>query len=213
MARKKQNIHYIYKTTCSITGRYYVGMHSTSNENDGYMGSGLHLRRSIRKYGVDNHTKEILSYHDSRELLVEAEKSAITDDMVLDKDCMNLKLGGTGGFSSEEHMTKCQLAGGNASLNKMENDSEYKKIVLTNLTEGRKELYLSGGYKKMGKGAGRVHSDETRQLMSESMKGKGIGEANSQYGTCWMIKDGVCKKVAKDEIENHLHDGWITGRK
>ena len=52
--RKVKNIHYIYKTTCNITGRWYVGMHSTSNENDGYMGSGKRLRYSIRKYGKEN---------------------------------------------------------------------------------------------------------------------------------------------------------------
>jgi len=40
-----------------------------------------------------------------------------------------------------------------------------------------------------------------------------IGEKNSQYGTCWIIKDGVNKKIKKEEIENYLKDGWIKGRK
>lgn len=213
MARKKADIHYIYKTICNVTGRYYVGMHSTNNENDGYIGSGLHLRRSIRKYGVDKHTKEILSYHDTRELVIEAEKDSITADMVLDKNCMNLKLGGEGGFCSYEHMKKCTKAGGEASLNKMNNDSEYKNIVLRNLKEGRKELYLSGGYKKIGKGAGRVHSEETKELMSEKSKGQGVGETNSQFGTCWVTKDGLNKKIKKEELETHIINGWVGGRK
>ncbi len=53
MARKQKTIHYLYKTTCLVTNRYYIGMHSTCNIDDGYMGSGKRLRYSIRKYGVD----------------------------------------------------------------------------------------------------------------------------------------------------------------
>ena len=56
MARKKPHIHYIYKTTCNVTKRYYIGMHSTTNLEDGYLGSGKRLRYSIRKYGKENHT-------------------------------------------------------------------------------------------------------------------------------------------------------------
>ena len=89
MGRKQKSIHYLYKTTCKVTGRYYIGMHSTSNLEDDYLGSGLVIRRSIRKYGEDNHKKEILEFFDSRELLVEAEKSAITPEMLDDRNCMN----------------------------------------------------------------------------------------------------------------------------
>ena len=90
MARKEKTIHYLYKTTCLVTGKYYIGMHSTSNLDDGYMGSGKRLRYNIRKYGVDNHNKEILEFFETRELLIEAEINAITEDMIVDINCMNL---------------------------------------------------------------------------------------------------------------------------
>lgn len=31
--------HFIYKTTNLLTGKYYIGMHSTNDLNDGYLGA------------------------------------------------------------------------------------------------------------------------------------------------------------------------------
>jgi len=52
----------IYKTDCTITGRFYIGMHSTDNIDDGYVGSGKFLWNSIRKYGIENHKRVILEF-------------------------------------------------------------------------------------------------------------------------------------------------------
>ena len=60
MPRKPHTHHYIYKITCNVTGKYYIGMHSTSNLEDSYFGSGTVLWRSIKKYGRNTHIKEIL---------------------------------------------------------------------------------------------------------------------------------------------------------
>lgn len=147
-------------------------MHSTSNLEDGYMGSGTILRRSIRKHGKDNHTKEILEYLSNRELLILREIEIVTKELISDGKCMNLKEGGSGGFSNEEHMKKCHLA-----------------------------------FKDKG------HSEKTKKLLSELRKGTGIGVANSQYGTVWMTKEGVNKKIKKEDFETYVLNGWLKGRK
>jgi hypothetical protein len=41
--------HIIYKTTNLINGKIYVGMHSTDNLNDGYLGSGWILNLDGRQ--------------------------------------------------------------------------------------------------------------------------------------------------------------------
>lgn len=91
-------VHFIYKTTCLATGRYYVGMHSTAGIDDGYLGSGELLQRSLKKYGRENHRREILVYALNRAELIELEKSAVTLDSLNDPLCMNLAPGGRGGF-------------------------------------------------------------------------------------------------------------------
>lgn len=98
---KKQNwytnpkkYHFIYKTTCLITKRYYLGMHSTDNLNDGYIGSGTIISRSIKKYGKENHSIEILEHLFDRISLKKREYELITEEIINDPMCMNLALGG-----------------------------------------------------------------------------------------------------------------------
>ena len=94
----KKKYHFLYKTTNLVDGRYYVGMHSTDDLDDGYIGSGKFLKRSIRKYGVENHKFEILKFFNSRSELAAEERKLVTMQGVLNRDCMNAKVGGEGGF-------------------------------------------------------------------------------------------------------------------
>lgn len=214
MARKENNIHYIYKTTCNITGKWYVGMHSTTNENDSYIGSGKVLRHSIRKYGVENHTKEILEYLPSREALVLREIEIVTKELISDGFCMNLKEGGTGGFRDEEHMMKCSKAGNNSKTNKLKTDAEYRERYCKNVGLVSKQKVENGVWINPNQGhwTDRKHSEETKILMSEKAKER-IGEKNSQYGTCWVTKNGLSKKIKKEELELYLGKKWLKGRK
>ena len=216
MARKEKTIHYLYKTTCNITGRWYIGMHSTYNLEDGYIGSGKRLRYSIRKYGVENHTKEILKFFETRDLLIEAEKNAITPEMITDKNCMNLKSGGEGGFSSEEHRLKFIEAAKNVGMDSareklkllLSTNKDFNNLFRKKIINGQKLKNFN--HNTMG---GKTHLEETKRKMSESSKGTGIGESNSQFGTCWITKDGVNKKIKKEDLETYLNEGWVKGRK
>jgi len=57
--------YYFYKITNLINQKFYFGVHSTSNLNDGYMGSGIALKKAYEKYGVFNFKKEILYFFDN----------------------------------------------------------------------------------------------------------------------------------------------------
>lgn len=53
--------NYLYKIVCNVTGKFYYGIHSTNNLNDGYMGTGKRVLLSLRKHGRTNHSKTILA--------------------------------------------------------------------------------------------------------------------------------------------------------
>ena len=212
MARKQKTIHYLYKTTCIITGRYYIGMHSTSNIDDGYMGSGLRLRRSIRKYGVDNHVKEILEFFDTREELAIREKEIVNFELIKEDMCMNLVAGGNGGFISVEGYKKGAKKMNEIINQRKKDDKEFAEKCRLAVSNALKQMHKEGKITPPD-WTGKKHSDVTKQKMSESSKGKGIGESNSQYGTCWVTKDGNNKKIKKEEIETYLNEGWVKGRK
>ena len=52
-------IGFIYKTTCLVNGKIYVGKHQGS-ESDNYLGSGTVFELALKKYGKKNFRREIL---------------------------------------------------------------------------------------------------------------------------------------------------------
>lgn len=72
-------------------------MHSTDDADDGYLGSGKILARSIKKYGKENHTREVIEYLPDRESLAARENEIVNEALLKDTKCMNLTIGGIGG--------------------------------------------------------------------------------------------------------------------
>lgn len=91
----QKSFHFLYRTVCLVTGRWYIGIHSTDDMGDGYLGSGRQVSNSIRKHGKENHTREIIELCPSRAFLCEREECVVTHEMISDPLCMNLIKGGT----------------------------------------------------------------------------------------------------------------------
>lgn len=89
----------VYKITNLINDKIYIGVHKTSNLDDDYMGSGINIKRAIKKYGIDKFKKEYLAIFDSEEKMFEMESSIVNTDFVKSSDTYNINEGGYGSWS------------------------------------------------------------------------------------------------------------------
>ena len=96
----------IYKITNLLNGKMYIGQHTTSNIDDGYMGSGIHIGRAIKKYGKENFRKEWLMFCEDEEELNYMERVYVDQSWVDRSDTYNLNLGGDYQHMSEQTRKK-----------------------------------------------------------------------------------------------------------
>ena len=213
MPRKQKKYHYIYKTTCQMTGKFYVGMHSTDDLDDGYLGSGKILGYSIGKHGRENHKKEILEFLPDRAALKAREAEVVNEELLADPLCINLKYGGEGGWDHTRDDPKCVLARNQAlaqGRTTMWADDEYRKKHSARSSENMKQRWKLGAFKKPDAFtmSGKSHSLESREKMSLSH----LKEKNSQFGTCW-VTNGTPIKIKKEQLDEYLAHGYRRGRK
>lgn len=220
MSRKEKTYHFIYKTTDTRNGNFYIGMHSTDNLNDGYVGSGDRLKKLIYKHGKEIFNIEILEFFPNRNSLKQREKEIVNSDLLKEEKCMNLCFGGSGGFISLTGVKKGREVTDKILREKY--GDNFRTIINKNyrdrLTDEQKEVY----YKKIklgqinsnfdygksfrGKNLTKNHKEKIGIANSITQK----GEKNSQFGTCWITNGIENKKIKKDQI---IPDGWKLGRK
>jgi len=208
MPRRQKKYHYIYRTTNLINRKYYIGMHSTDDLNDEYMGSGTYLKRSINKYGKENFNFEIIEFLLNREFLKNREKEIVNEEQLKNELCMNLKIGGEGGL----HKMKPEEAKIWHGMGGKKTWELHRESISLMITEKNKRNWVDGvfdchyGNKRW---VGKKHKEESKKKIGESNSLKQKGNLNSQFGTCWITNGCENKKIKKIEI---VPDGWKLGR-
>jgi group I intron endonuclease len=209
--------YYFYQITNKVNGKIYVGVHKTTDLNDGYMGSGKVIKRAIAKHGLKNFTKDILEFFENAELMYAHETQIVTEEFLSRKDVYNLRRGGTGGFDhiqKSPHYKEWTKKGGHAKkASRTPKQTEaLLQHVKTNQFLLKQKLIDNGGvawWKPRQTFLGKRHTESTKAKMRKAKIGVCEGSANSQYGTIW-ITNGINNKKLNSSSQIPL--GWRKGR-
>lgn len=215
--------HYlIYKITNTVTGKIYIGAHRTNNPQDRYMGSGVALRNSIKKYGRQFFKKEILASFNTPEEMYEAEAVIVNEDFVTRKDTYNVIVGGANTLwteSTDEERTnwaklgrrRANATGAHVKGSKkhhllLQTDPEYAINYWKAVAEGR--IGSNCGF------AGQRHTEESKQKISKANSVTHRGTGNPNFGKKWMYNPDTkeSKPIPKNQVKQLLTSGWKLGR-
>ena len=148
----------VYKTTNLINNKIYVGLHATSNINDNYLGSGVFLKKAIKKYGYQNFKKEILHVFENKKDMINKEKEIVNEEFILRKDTYNMSKGGYGlsTLSTEKRLATIEkmkktrqsqdlkLIAKKRLITMLNNDPDCFKKIAAKSSKKQKENYSNG---------------------------------------------------------------------
>lgn len=138
----------VYKITNLINGKFYIGVHKTSNLEDGYMGSGLLIRRAIKKYGLENFSKEYIAIFDNELEMYNTEIEIVNSDLIDRGKVYNLNEGGNGNWA---HVNKKLTIEERRKYGSWKNPEKRRKILESIPLEKRREIGKKMGDKFGGK--------------------------------------------------------------
>lgn len=218
--------HIIYKTTCTATGKWYIGVHSTDVLDDGYLGSGIRLTNSVRKHGKAAHVREVIEQLPTREAAIRREAELVTVETLAQPGCMNLRVGGQsqapGHVPTKEQRARvsekmralyadparrAEIAAKSAAA--WQRPEIREKIQLSRETAERRAAKSVALTERWADTAGRAELLRTGWAHREDSKTK---MANAARGRVWVNRDSVSRRIAPEELATYLADGYTRGR-
>ncbi len=175
---------FIYITTNNVNGKKYIGQKKFIKQWQSYLGSGIALKRAIKKYGRENFSREIIAIGYSKDELNELEIGFIKEhNAVSSCDYYNILLGG-----------KC------SSPNLGNHMSEESKLKLSIANSGTNSQCY-----------GKARSDESKSKQGESRKGLKI-KLNPEQVEEVRVKYATGKYSLKILAEEYFISSATIGR-
>ena len=206
----KNKFYILYKTTNIKNNKFYIGVHETYNLEDGYLGSGKKFKNSLYYHGKENFKREILEYFNNSTEMYQREREIVTEEFIKNPKCMNLTLGGNGGWPSEQQRLN-SIKSNRKQKELWNTDLEWRNKKSKNMTNAQLKSYENGRERiYFYDWNGKSHSEETKKKIGEANSKHQKGINNSQYGTCWITNGTINKKIYKDD---EIPEGFKLGRK
>lgn len=162
MSNKK--FHFVYKTVNNITGEYYIGVHSTNDLNDSYLGSGVRIKGSVGKYSKENFSRAVISIHETRESALTSEARLVTKETLQDPLCLNLMEGGISSSVDPSLTTREKIS----RARKGWKPSVETRLRMSRSKQGKPSPRQGMTQIKIGK----PQTAETRNKIAQALRGK-----------------------------------------
>ncbi len=199
---KNKMKHCVYTTTNMKNGKMYIGIHSTVDMDDGYLGSGSKLKEDIKKYGKDDFIKQVMHVFDTREEAFACEHDIVTQGIVEDPAFYNQIVGGKGCTMTDEIKEKISKTKKERGKLKGEKNPNYGGKCFTDEIKAKigDRYYPTGSEHPKAK---QVICVETQQVF-DSIKdaseyfGGAIQEKKSAYGYRWQYGNTIDPNIIYD---------------
>jgi hypothetical protein len=217
----KYNI--LYKTINILNGNIYIGVHSTDDINDGYLGSGKVIISAIKKYGRDSFKREVINRFNTREQALLAEREYVNSDFIKQKHVYNLKEGGNGNSSADakalwnDDVYRDKVIG--SSLSKVWNDKEFQKrrIIACNTPEAKEKHQRAVKAAANRPEKKEITSYHSKERWKDEEYRENMSNKTSAYmlGTIFIHNDILKKntRIKKYELASFIKEGWKLGLK
>lgn len=189
-------VGFVYITTCLANDKIYVGQHSVKSGNWKYIGSGNLLRRAIKKFGRKEFKRKILRICYSQKEMNFWERFYIKE------------------YNSTNKEIGYNIAEGDV-LNGEINPAKLPE-VRKKMSESHIRYYSKSEENRMKYGMkgekhplyGKKHSEKTKNKMSNSRKGKCVGEEHPYYGKSSPFKDRKHSEETKKKMSEKAKLRW-----
>lgn len=195
--------NYLYKITNKINGKIYIGVHRTDNLDDGYLGSGIIIKRAKEKYGIENFEKEILEYFDTYQDALNKERKIVNITFIEDSNNYNIKEGGYGNCKwSTEGLKLLSESAKNRWKNKKYRNMMQEKVF--NNTD--RNLRVGKGRSKWIKEHPEEHKINMNKINHNPIKIKRMAETHTGMKRSINAKKNISKGI-RDYYKNNKDGG------
>lgn len=199
--------HIVYLTTNIVNQKMYVGVHSTYNLNDGYLGKGIAIKKSVQKYGRSKFKRQILHFCLTREDAFALEEQIVDTSFVLRQDTYNLTVGGVLAYDHTKHPNRetfKHIYSENARNGYKNMSDEKKELVKSH----RKETLSQPHIKQLHKNNTKIGMEnmpiEDKERMKQNMRG------NNNNKRKWLLKNTLGQEFVIDDLKKFCIDVGVS---
>lgn len=142
-------IGYIYKVTCLVNNKIYIGKHQKPEFDETYWGSGKAFSKALKKYGKENFKREIIDTAKTIEELLDKEEYWIQTLQAMDRNI---------GYNI---LKRGDL--GNSNLIKIIKGQETQFICIDQFAQYEQEGWAKIDYKETDKAYYQKHREQIRK--------------------------------------------------